>query len=79
MSKYRPYEIHLNNLTYFESCFSVQEKLYFPTCSLRLSEEWKKCLDNNYLVGGVLMDLSKAFNCVPLDLLIAKNEAYDIN
>ena len=42
-------------------------------------EEWEKCLDNNYVVGGVLMDLSKAFDCVPHDLLIAKLEAYGIN
>ena len=42
-------------------------------------EEWEKCLDNNYVVDGVLMDLSKAFDCVPHDLLIAKLEAYGIN
>ena len=42
-------------------------------------EELKKCLDNNYVVGGVLVDLSKAFDCVPYDLLIAKLEAYVIN
>ena len=42
-------------------------------------EEWEKCLDNNYVVYGVLMDLSKAFDCVPQDLLIAKLEAYGIN
>ena len=42
-------------------------------------EEWKKCLDNNYVVGGVLIDLSEAFDCVPHDILIAKLEAYGIN
>ena len=31
------------------------------------------------MVGGVLMDLSRAFDCVPYDLLIAKLEAYAIN
>ena len=46
---------------------------------IRLIEGWRKCLDNNYVVGGVLMDLSKAFDCVPHDLLITKPEVYDIN
>ena len=35
----------------------------------RLIEEWKKKLDKNYVVGSILMDLSKAFDCVHLDLL----------
>ena len=50
---------------------------YRKNCSsqhvlIRLLEEWKKCLDNNYVVGGVLTDLSKAFDCVPHDLLNCK-------
>ena len=39
-------------------------------------EEWKKLLDNNEVVGGVLMDLSKAVDCIPHDLLIAKLSTY---
>ena len=35
---------------------------------IQLLEEWRKCLDNNYVVGGVLMDLSKEFRCAPHDL-----------
>ena len=43
---------------------------------LKLTEEWRKHLDRNQIVGAVLMDLSKAFDCIPHDLLIAKLAAY---
>ena len=42
----------------------------------KLIENWILQLDNNKWVGSVLMDLSKAFDCVPHDLLIAKMHAY---
>ena len=43
---------------------------------VRLIENWKQALDENFVVGTVLMDLSKAFYCIPHDLLIAKLYAY---
>ena len=43
---------------------------------IRLIEEWRKNVDNNYFIGAVLMNLSKAFDCIPHDLVIVKLAAY---
>ena len=46
---------------------------------LRLLEEWREHLDSAKTVGGILMDLLKAFDCVPHDVLLAKLAAYGID
>ena len=43
---------------------------------IRLIENWKKAIDEKFLVDTALMDLSKAFDYIPHDLLIAKLHAY---
>ena len=45
-------------------------------CLMIMIEAWKKALDKNGVAGGILTDLSKAFDCLSHDLLIAKLEAY---
>ena len=46
---------------------------------IRLLEEWIKNLDDNLVVGALLTDLFKGFDCIPQDLLIAKLAAYDLS
>ena len=43
---------------------------------LNLLKNWQKCLDKSGVIGTVLMDLSKAYDCLPHDLLLAKLSAY---
>jgi hypothetical protein len=43
---------------------------------LKFVEMWKQSLDQNLFAGAILMDLSKAFDCLPHCLLIAKLHAY---
>jgi len=43
---------------------------------LRMTEDWRKALDNSLTIGVVAIDLSKAFDCMPHGLLIAKLKAY---
>ena len=43
---------------------------------ISLIEHWREALDKKGYAGAVLMDLSKAFDCINHDLLIAKLEAY---
>ena len=41
-------------------------------CLLVMREKWKKIVAYGGLFGALLTDSSKAFDCIPLDLLIAK-------
>ena len=54
----------------FRKAYSTQHAL------LNLLKNWQKTLDRSVVLGTVLIDLSKAYDCLPHDLLIAKLSAY---
>ena len=67
------HEILSNILCGFRAGYSTQHAL------IGLLIKWRRCLDTSGLVGTILMDLSKAHDCLPNDLLIAKLEAYGLD
>ena len=56
----------------FRSKHGTQHALF------RLLQKWVSCLDNSGKVGTILMDLSKAFDSLPHELLLAKLSAYGV-
>ena len=56
----------------FRKAHSTQHALF------RLIQSWQKELDESGFVGTILMDLSKAYDCLPHDLMVAKLEAYGL-
>ena len=45
-------------------------------CLITLIEKWKKSLDNGGSFGALMTNLSKAFDCLSHELLIAELDAY---
>ena len=66
---------------YFESILSKYQcgfrKGFSPQhCLLAMLEKWKLAVDNKRTFGALLTDLSKAFDYLPHDLLVAKLNSY---
>ena len=54
----------------FRKGFSAQH------CLLPMLEKWKSTVDNRKMFGALLTDLSKVFDCLSHELLIARLNAY---
>ena len=57
----------------FRKAYSTQHAVF------KLLQRWQKELDNFGLVGVILTDPSKAYDCLPHDLVIDKFEAYGLS
>lgn len=67
------HEIYHDSLSAFRSGYSCQHVL------LHLCDQWRQALENKSMVAILLLDLSKAFDCLPHSLIIAKLEAYGVS
>ena len=48
-------------------------------CLVSMIEKWKESVDNGGVFGALMTDLSKAFNCLHYELLLAKLDAYSFD
>ena len=69
---------------YFENIlskyqFEFRKGFNAQQCFIAMIELWKKSVDQKKAFGALLTDLSKAFDCVNHELLIAKCAAYGLD
>ena len=73
--------LHRQISSYFDTILSKKQFGYRKGMSTQtplivMTELWKKATDGKKKFAALLIDLSKAFDCISHDLLIAKLEAY---
>ena len=83
LSKIFERAIHCQLVKFFNHHFNDYLSAFRPgygcqTVLLKVIEDWKRALDENKYLAAILMDLSKAFDCIPHDLLLLKLKAYGL-
>ena len=61
---------------YFRNICVGLEGVIAQQCLLAMLEKWKRSVNNRKMLHGLLADLSKDFDCLDYELLIAKLYAY---
>ena len=84
ISKFFEWAIHEQLTEYFNNHFhpflsAFRSGYGCNTTLLKIIEDWKQALDQNKYIAAVLMDTSKAFDCLPHKLLLLKLEAYGMS
>jgi hypothetical protein len=84
MSKVFERAIYKQLMDHFHNIFHPYLSAFRPgfgcnTALLKIVEDWKSFLDDNKYLAAILMDLSKAFDCLPHDLLLLKLKHYDLS
>ena len=76
ISKIFEKKLFINRLNFFLKIFYHQNSVNLEKPILNSLKNWLKCLDKSGVAGNVLIDLRKAYNFLPHDLLLAKLSAY---